>query len=713
MVAPAGAVVEEKVTAPPLNFASFPVAQAGEPASLPAWGAQQAEGEGEATAKPGAAVEEVVAPLANFASFPVAQAGESAFLPSGGAQQTEDAGEATVVTPRAAVEEEAVAPPANFASFPITEGGESASLPAGGAQQTECEDEAVPPGAAVEKKVTAPPANFASFPAVHGEEPTPSPGGGAQQAECKDEGTEIPGAAVESAPVPAEGAQQTECKDEAVSPEATVEEKAATSPVDFAAFSLVQGEESALPSAGAAQQSEPTWGATVGTGVDEDAAAMVDNPLELTPPAAVAEGSAEGKPATKISSAFASLPAGVVASPVPTPAATSSPTSTRAWEEDVGQNRSDPGGVLERVFPRFDIVGASLATPSNSDVSSQAATPSSWSAFGEGSAASNRPVGGSGEKPGRATTEPAESAEVETTSARDPDAGGAVAVASTAPAAGGDDNLPVQPGSEEKPAGVGGDLMGPENREATKAAPGLRSGEPTQEAQVAEDPPRPALSASTYSGSEDKGQPGASSDGNGDRGASEDVSRSVPQHGDTSSFDGRVPSPTEEGTPGASLGSAAAAAVVERQERAARDGGSGGGGGGGGEASTIVLAISSIVLAGPASVFSIAAAAEAHARSPLLGSGGSVVSVASTEDNPSTVAVVDLWDGGATTRSVSRSTYLGVFENSSGSEVFDAIGKATYSTVHNIQHFLRTIDSSGRRREQAPHRQKQKKKTCS
>lgn len=60
--------------------------------------------------------------------------------------------------------------------------------------------------------------------------------------------------------------------------------------------------------------------------------------------------------------------------------------------------------------------------------------------------------------------------------------------------------------------------------------------------------------------------------------------------------------------------------------------------------------IRSIVLAGPERVFSIAEAAEAHSKSPLLGASGTFVSVASRRGKLATVAVVDLWNEGATTR---------------------------------------------------------------
>lgn len=58
----------------------------------------------------------------------------------------------------------------------------------------------------------------------------------------------------------------------------------------------------------------------------------------------------------------------------------------------------------------------------------------------------------------------------------------------------------------------------------------------------------------------------------------------------------------------------------------------------------------SVVLAAPASVFTIAEVAEAHARSPVLGSSGTVIAMASSQAERATVAVVDLWNGGATTR---------------------------------------------------------------
>ncbi|CAM9458952.1 unnamed protein product, partial [Pylaiella littoralis] len=62
------------------------------------------------------------------------------------------------------------------------------------------------------------------------------------------------------------------------------------------------------------------------------------------------------------------------------------------------------------------------------------------------------------------------------------------------------------------------------------------------------------------------------------------------------------------------------------------------------------LVARSIVLAGPACVFTVAEVAEAHARSPLLGSSGTVISMASSQAERATVAIVDLWNGGATTR---------------------------------------------------------------
>ncbi|CAM9250646.1 unnamed protein product [Scytosiphon promiscuus] len=60
--------------------------------------------------------------------------------------------------------------------------------------------------------------------------------------------------------------------------------------------------------------------------------------------------------------------------------------------------------------------------------------------------------------------------------------------------------------------------------------------------------------------------------------------------------------------------------------------------------------IRSIVLAGPDRVFSIAEAAMAHSKSPLLGAAGTFVSMASRRGKLATVAVVDLWNEGATTR---------------------------------------------------------------
>ncbi|CAM9133566.1 unnamed protein product, partial [Hapterophycus canaliculatus] len=60
--------------------------------------------------------------------------------------------------------------------------------------------------------------------------------------------------------------------------------------------------------------------------------------------------------------------------------------------------------------------------------------------------------------------------------------------------------------------------------------------------------------------------------------------------------------------------------------------------------------IRSIVLAGPEGVFSIAEAAESHLKSPLLGASGTFVSMASKRGKLATVAVVDLWNEGATTR---------------------------------------------------------------
>ncbi|CAM9598948.1 unnamed protein product, partial [Ectocarpus sp. 13 AM-2016] len=70
----------------------------------------------------------------------------------------------------------------------------------------------------------------------------------------------------------------------------------------------------------------------------------------------------------------------------------------------------------------------------------------------------------------------------------------------------------------------------------------------------------------------------------------------------------------------------------------------GGGAGGGG------TEIRSLILAGSRGVFSTAELAEGHARSPLLGSIGTVMSLASSQKKVATVAIVDLWNGGATTR---------------------------------------------------------------
>ena len=57
-----------------------------------------------------------------------------------------------------------------------------------------------------------------------------------------------------------------------------------------------------------------------------------------------------------------------------------------------------------------------------------------------------------------------------------------------------------------------------------------------------------------------------------------------------------------------------------------------------------------VVLAGPVSVLSAAEAATAHARSPLLGSNARFSSAPSSRGDMTTVAVVDLWNGGTTTR---------------------------------------------------------------
>lgn len=70
----------------------------------------------------------------------------------------------------------------------------------------------------------------------------------------------------------------------------------------------------------------------------------------------------------------------------------------------------------------------------------------------------------------------------------------------------------------------------------------------------------------------------------------------------------------------------------------------------GGGAGSGAEGIRSIILAGPEGAFSIAEAAEAHSKSPLLGASGTFVSVASRRGKLATVAVVDLWNNGATTR---------------------------------------------------------------
>lgn len=57
-----------------------------------------------------------------------------------------------------------------------------------------------------------------------------------------------------------------------------------------------------------------------------------------------------------------------------------------------------------------------------------------------------------------------------------------------------------------------------------------------------------------------------------------------------------------------------------------------------------------VVIAGPVSVLSAAEAATAHARSPMLGSNARFSSAPSSRGDITTVAVVDLWNGGTTTR---------------------------------------------------------------
>ena len=718
-VAP-GAAVEEKTAAPPVDFAAFPALQGEKPAPEPSEEAQQTdECKDEEGVAPGEAV-------------------DAAPVPAGGTQRTDECEDEEGGAPGAAVEEKAAASPVDFVAFPGAERGEStppaaaaaaaaAAVAAAAAQQAdEWKDEAgVAHGAATEEKEGTPPVDLASppLPVVGGEEPAVEPAGEVRQAdEWKDEAG-VATAAMEGGPAaltvdPAsspevqgddpppeldvgadDGARQPEGKDEesATAVVEEEEEEAAAQPAP-----AVQDEKVAPLPADAVQESGAPARTTAGTGEGEnEAATAADAPLvEPTPPAATAaEGPTGGRKATKKISpaAFKSLfparrgssKAGtVVTTPTLPPAAASSPTYTEAWE-DVGQTRSL--AALGRRLSGFAVAGASLATPTNSEVSSLATPSSSRSAVGEDAAAAaaaapSRFAGLQDNPVPTAVTEPVVGhAKAKQTASMMRDSrvlgtGGAVAVAVAASAvpSAGDDKVAVQEneqvqqqaqqqqqqqqqereqeqepepepeqeqeqerererekaGAEKEPASAdkGGEQTVPDKDQETKASPGLQPGEPAaHDAPVAGDhPPRPAPSAV----SEDSREPPRASEGNGEGGTVDGVP-------------GNVQRLSAEGgsASGAKLASEDAGAVVGWQERAPH-----GEDGSGGEEGGAKVAISCIVLAGPAGVFSITAAARAHVRSPLLGAGASVISVASSQEDMATVAIVDLWNGGATTR---------------------------------------------------------------